>query len=242
MLATMNRETVARHAVWPVMVLPFFAALFYFVIFADSPIASALYAATKLFTLSWPIVALIWIERSRISKQEIFDRRHLRAIPLGLLTGGGIGAVLLVGYYFTPLGDHVAQCGPQIRAKAEQLGFLELYIPFVLALSFINSAIEEYFWRWYVFGRLSRILPVVPAMIIAGFAFGAHHYVVLATYFPVWSTALFGTGVAIGGMIWCWQMAYQRSLAGAWVSHIIVDIVAMVAVGYPLVMNATTAS
>ena len=47
---------------------------------------------------------------------------------------------------------------------------------------------------------------------------------------------VFGTGVGIGGALWCWLYRRQRTLAGAWVSHAIVD-VAIFCVGYSLVFR-----
>ena len=56
---------------------------------------------------------------------------------------------------------------------------------FVLAgfYSLVHSLLEEYYWRWFVFRQLERLIPLWPAIIVSALAFTLHHIVVLAIYF-----------------------------------------------------------
>jgi CAAX protease family protein len=220
----------------PAMVLPLLASLFYFVWFADHPVARYLYSATKVFTLAWPLFVVLWLTREGLPLRRLWQRRHLRAVPLGLLTGFVIGGLILVGYYFTPLGEHVADHKAEIEAQLQNYNLIEHYVPFAIFLAALHSLIEEYFWRWYIFGSLAKILPLRAAYPLAAAAFAAHHFVVLGMYFPVWSTILFGVGVGVGGAIWCWQCQRQGSLVGAWISHALVD-AAFLYVGYEMLIG-----
>ena len=72
-----------------------------------------------------------------------------------------------------------------------------------LFISVFHSLLEEYYWRWFVFGRLERSLPLAAAIGISSLAFMAHHVFVLAYYFPgrFWSAAVpFSLCVAAGGV------------------------------------------
>ena len=68
---------------------------------------------------------------------------------------------------------------------------------------------------------------------IASLAFASHHLVVLSEYFPPGWTALLGACVAVGGGVWCLMYERQRTLTGAWISHVVVDL-AILWVGYRL--------
>ena len=131
----------------------------------------------------------------------------------------------------SPIGASLAGFSEQVRSKVSQLGVLDHYLVFSIFLALIHSAIEEYYWRWFVYGTLRRLLSVRPAAAIAGVAFASHHIVVLGQYFPLAWTLILGLAVAAGGTLWCLMVERQRTLVGAWVSHVLVDL-AILWIGY----------
>jgi len=232
---TMN----ARSRIWacliPAMTFPFIGSLFYFAILLGTPLGRIVYGATKGFTLVWPIVAILAIERQPFALSRIGLSKHIRAIPAGLISGLVIAGVIIGFYRWGPLGEYVRQHQEAIRSNVEKFGLrsLGLYVAFGVFLAMFHSLLEEYFWRWYVFGRLSKVSGISVAYGLAGLAFAAHHYVALSSYFPALLVALFGTCVGIGGGFWCWLYRKQDSLAGCWVSHLLVD-AALLYIGYDL--------
>jgi membrane protease YdiL (CAAX protease family) len=100
----------------------------------------------------------------------------------------------------------------------------------------IHSLLEEYYWRWFVFGRLRHLLPLAPAVVLSSLAFMAHHVIVLNYYFPGHFFGLvvpLSLGVAIGGGVWA--LLYERtgSIYSPWLSHLIVD-AAIFGIGWDL--------
>lgn len=214
----------------PAMTLPCLAALVYFDLLADHPIAAALYFFTKFFTLVWPLIGTFLLVEYWVPRFEIRHSRHRQAIFTGVVSGGIISAIILAGLY-TPIGDAVFAYGGRIKQKAEELGFYEYYIPFAIFLSFFHSLLEEYYWRWFVYGNLRQLISPVRANFLSALAFASHHVIILKEYFP-WGWALFfGFSVALGGVIWNIHYERERTLAGAWISHMMVDL-AIMAVGY----------
>jgi hypothetical protein len=220
----------------PAMILPSIGAMLYFVICSGTALGRTFYMATKAFTLVWPIVAILAVERQAITLKLTNAARHFRAIPLGLLSGAVIAGFMIAMYKWSPMGDYVRANREAVRGKIAELGLLDppVYVAFGVFIALLHSLLEEYFWRWYVFGRLSQVIALPSAYVLASLAFAGHHYVVLATYSPAWMVALFGTCVGIGGGFWCWLFRRQQSLVGAWMSHLLVD-VAILCVGYELV-------
>jgi len=215
------------------MGLPFVAALFYFVLFSEHPVARVLYGLTKLFTLIWPVLAFRFILHGRWRPVRWRDPAHVRSIPLGAAVGVGVG-LLAFGLMQTPLGEVVRASGGSIRAKAVELGILDHYWTFALFLALMHSLLEEYYWRWFVFGQLRRVIPVAGAHALAATSFAAHHVVIATQFFPVAWGVVLGAMVGVGGFLFSWLYARQGTLIGAWTAHALIDL-ALLWIGYGLV-------
>jgi membrane protease YdiL (CAAX protease family) len=116
------------------------------------------------------------------------------------------------------------------------LGSPLVYGLFALFLAVPHSFLEEYYWRWFVFGQLRRVTPTLAAMVISSLGFMAHHVIVIHQFlqqgWPI--TLFFSLCVALGGFLWAWLYVRSRSLYGPWVSHLLVDFGIMY-IGYNLV-------
>jgi membrane protease YdiL (CAAX protease family) len=218
------------------MLVPLLGSLIYFVAYAGEPWAQATYILVKIYTVAWPLIATTMILRERLPLPRLRAPHHRRAILPGLLIGGVLaagGLLLMEG----PLGETVMANAEQIRHKVFQLGVLDHYLAFALVLSFVHSAMEEFYWRWFVFGTLRRLLSTHPAAILAALAFASHHVVILGQYFPLPIALLFGLAVAFGGYMWCLMYQRQRTLVGAWILHVILDLV-IFWVGYRMLFQS----
>lgn len=124
-----------------------------------------------------------------------------------------------------------------IRDKIVGLGIGQLWMYAAVGVFYAvcHSALEEYYWRWFVFGQLRSRLRLVPAVAISSLAFMAHHVILLATYFG-WSSPwayAFSLAVAAGGAVWAWLYDRSGSLTSPWLSHLVVD-AAIFLVGFDL--------
>jgi membrane protease YdiL (CAAX protease family) len=158
------------------------------------------------------------------------------------LLAAGVGFGLLVLAAMFGLYQWVWKANPAftgasqaIRGKIVGLGIggLWMYAAVGVFYALCHSALEEYYWRWFVFGQLRSRLRLVSAVAISSLAFMAHHVILLATYFG-WSspwTYVFSLSVAAGGAVWAWLYERSGSLAGPWLSHLVVD-AAIFLVGY----------
>ncbi len=220
----------------PAMSLPALAALFYFVFMSEHALARWLYAVTKVFTLIWPVISVALITRTALPTVRLRDPAHRHAAPIGLVTGFGIAA-LMWALMLTPVGDVVMTSAPKIRVKAQALGILNHYWTYALFLSLIHSLLEEYYWRWFVYGHLRRVVRKSLAHALAGASFAAHHIVVTGQYFPPGWDLLFGGLTGVGGVLWSVMYEKQGTLAGAWVCHVIVDL-GILGIGHRLLFGS----
>ena len=216
-------------ALLPAALVPSIVSLLYFVTLSGTWAGRALYAASKLFILLWPLLAVRMIlppgEGARVSW-----RARLRALPLGLLSGAALSGLVLLALQ-TPLAAILEASAPAIRGKAAQMGILDWYGPFALFLALGNSLVEEYYWRWFLYGRLRGFLGVWPALLLASGAFALHHVVVTSQFFPQPWGVLMGLCVGVAGAAWCLLYERQGTVAGVWVSHLVADL-AVLSVGY----------
>ncbi|HUT91976.1 MAG TPA: type II CAAX endopeptidase family protein [Thermoguttaceae bacterium] len=224
-------------AVLVALVLPLMLVMVYFVILAPYPPAlqQTAYALGKIVQFALPVVWVFAVQRSRFA----WKKPGLGGLAEALAFGVAIAAAMLVLYHawLNPAGYlDVAREPVRQRLGGYGLTSLPMYVLFGLFVSLVHSFLEEYYWRWFVFGQLRRLVPLWPAIVISSLGFMLHHVVVLATYFGWFSpaTLLFSLAVALGGGVWAWIYHRTGSLYGPWLSHLLVD-VAIFVVGYDLV-------
>ncbi len=206
----------------PAMIIPALTALFYFVWMKGSGAAQPAYGGAKLFILIWPLAATAFILRRPVAWKLRPIAIHLRAIPLGLLMGLGIAGIM-AALMASPLGNLVESATGAIEEKVVNLGIQEHFILFAICLSLFHSLLEEYYWRWFVYGNLRNLVSRPTAHAISAVGFSLHHIVVTSQFFPLHWALLFSSAVGIGGFFWSWLYQRQGTIAGAWASHAVVD-------------------
>jgi hypothetical protein len=230
----MKRADLAAIAVS--LVLPTLVTWLYFEAFAHRPLLAKLsFGIGKTLQFGLPLVWVLWVQR----QPPALTRPKAFGLLAGLAFGLAVAAAMLVLYY-QMLGPRGFFTGPadEVRQKVSEFGIktTAAFAAMGLFYSLVHSLLEEYYWRWFVFGQLRRAWPLAPAIALSSVAFASHHVIVLARYFG-WSspaTWLFVAGVAIGGAAWAWVYDRSQSLAGPWLSHLIVD-AAIFWIGYELV-------
>lgn len=233
-MPSLSSSSLARWlVVAPALVLPMGASLCYFVLFAGSDFGNGFYKAIKAFMLVWPAAAtwLILRETFRREPPGVIGRR--RSLLRGALFGVAVAALLLLLREYTPMGEVLQNNGDRIRGRVDGLGMLDHFILASIAISTAHAALEEYYWRWFVYGNLRHLLPPAWAHGLAAAGFMANHVVVTSQFFPIGFAFFLGICVAAGGAYWSWLYQRHRTLLGPWLSHMIVDF-AIFYVGYRL--------
>jgi CAAX protease family protein len=128
-----------------------------------------------------------------------------------------------------------------IHRKIASFGVNSAWKYFLMAgfYSLFHSLLEEYYWRWFVFRQLRRLMSLWPAVIISALAFTLHHIVVLCVFFrgAPWLIVLLAAAVAIGGCFWAWLYQRSDSIFDTWLSHLLIDAGIFFGVGYELVRH-----
>jgi membrane protease YdiL (CAAX protease family) len=195
-------------------------------------IGSICYAIGKAWLYGLPLLWLLLVDRQRPS--------------LSLPRKGGMGAGLLLGLviaaailatYFLFLKDALDDEKLRQLMVENGLGTPARFIAACLWFALANSLLEEYAFRWFITSRLLALTSFVPAVVLSGLIFTAHHVIVVKAYFPWSITLLASLGVLMGGLAWSWCYAKYQSVWPGYLSHILAD-VAIYIIGWRLLFGS----
>jgi hypothetical protein len=239
-----------KAAVAMALVLPTLVTWFYFVAMngASPGWQQAAAGLGKTIQFAFPMLWLLCRpKRTEVRcAMEEEGRKRPGARVWGLALGAGFGllvfalALAVYGGWLKPSGC-LDEAGRRMAAKVTGFGvhgwpqFAAMGVFYAL----LHSLLEEYYWRWFVFGQLRRWVPPAAAVAASSLAFTSHHLLVLGFYFGRFSliTGILSLAVAIGGVFWAWLYQKSGSLYGPWLSHALVD-AALFLIGYDLIRSA----
>jgi membrane protease YdiL (CAAX protease family) len=185
----------------------------------------AAYSGGKVVQFALPVLWL-WLTQRKFWAMR---RPHFTGWPVGIGFGLLVAASILGLYYGYLRGSPVLADTPEkLRGKLYEFG-VDTPAAYAVLAAFIvvaHSLLEEYFWRWFVFGRLQTLIPFGAAVALSSLAFMAHHVVILDVYLPgrFWTATIpFSLGIAVGGAVWAWLYARADSVWSPWLSHALVD-------------------
>ena len=234
------------------MLFPFCYTFLYFIALADCDPAfqKGVFCGSKIIQFSIPILWVAFVLREK----WLTRRFSMRGVAEGAAFGVAVLVLMLCLYefYLKPPGGSLAPDSAavmEIKTKVKAFNIASPWI-FLLFGSFyvvIHSGLEEYYWRWFVFGRLKKRLqrnskitnPVlVFAIVVSSTGFMLHHILLLCKYFGyahpfAWIGSL---GVAIGGAYWAFSYSRFDSIWAAWISHAIID-AAIFIIGYLIIFG-----
>jgi membrane protease YdiL (CAAX protease family) len=225
------------------MILPSAVTWEYFVALAGAGHVNAAqqlaYSVGKTVQFGLPVAFCLWCDPKALRP----NRPRFDGLALGLGFGLAVSAAMFVLYFGWLRETSVFGAAPdKVRMKLGEFGVTTPGSYFALAAFVVvaHSLLEEYYWRWFVFGRLRSLLPFVPALALSSLAFMAHHVIVLNHYFSgrfLSATVPFSLGVAVGGAAWGWLYERTGSIWSSWLSHLLID-AAIFAIGWNLVSRA----
>lgn len=207
---------------------------------AASVIQQAVYAVGKTAQFVLPAFWAVLIRR----QQPSLRWPRCRGMGIGALFGVGVVVAMVLLHFFVlvPL-ELLNDVGQEMRGKAQgfEIDSVGEYVALALFYALIHSLLEEYYWRWFIFGRLRRIGGVGAAAVISSVGFMAHHVILLgncmhwgATGPGILLIVLGSIAIALGGLFWAYLYHRTGAIWASWLSHLIVD-AGIFLLGYNLV-------
>ena len=153
-------------------------------------------------------------------KLELVSFRHIfrfrkKGFAAALALGLGIFALILGGWAvlrrwidFSGIADNLT-----VNAGVTKENFL--YVS--LYISFVNSLLEEFFFRGFLFENLSKNPRL--AYCFSALMFSVYHAAMMIGWFSVWLTLLVLAGLFLGGIIFNWLNQRGGCLYVSWLTH-----------------------
>lgn len=227
-----------------VCLLPTMMSTIYFIVLHDphgpeNVAARWAFTAGKIFQFTFPLAYVLWFDRDSLRFPILSRNGILPGVGFGLIVG--IGMFVLYYLVVRHIPAVARDSPPKIHEYLVQFKATTplSYLRMAAFISVPHSLMEEYYWRWFAFGRMRRHLPKGSAITLSSVAFMLHHIVILGVYFPgnFWLLALpFSICVAVGGGVWAWLYERSGSLLGPWLSHLMID-AAILGVGYVMMWD-----
>jgi hypothetical protein len=191
---------------------------------AETATGKTIFTLAKAHLFLFPIVWTLWVDRRRLT----VPRPTWRGMGWAVGTGVAIVAVIAAAYYGYAEGQ-IDKADMAERMKDAGLDQPWKLLAGAVYWCTINSLLEEYVWRWFVFAKCKALTPgrtVVPILLSALF-FTAHHLLAMLAYLPSQPhlAVLASLGVFIGGATWSWLYLKSRNIYAAYVSHVFADII-----------------
>ena len=157
-----------------------------------------------------------------IHKEQIGDLKKLfcpkkKDFLLALLLGAGVFAVILCGYFL--LREHIDFSGIRDSLTNGMGVTEENFIWVSLYIAFINSLLEEFFFRGYAFLLLKKQGNRVLAYVFSSAMFAFYHVGMLSGWFQIWIYILSMLGLFVGGCIFNFLNEKCENIYPSWIVH-----------------------
>ena len=198
------------------LVLPFVLQFFSHVAQANELLSQAAYVSSKIWFVALPI--LYWL-LTRISPVERQGSFRTFAIVSGLAL---CAAIFLLAQVFI---EFIRPEAENIYRTLSVLGLTENFILYSAGIIILNSLVEEFFWRYSIYGGLKSFFSIPVAAVISSVGFAGSHMLYFVGLFDSLAIIVFLTAASfIFGCFWVWLYEKTRSVPHVWINHMLVNL------------------
>ena len=219
---TRDSRVDRRKAIMALLLLvpaPSIGTLAGMVLFPGTALGKGLFAASKLWLFVFPVVWLKLVDRGRLSLSPARNGGLLA----GLAGGTALSLLVLLGCF--AFGRGLLDCASFADKMAEVgLGSLPAYMGGAAYWILVNSVLEEYAWRWFVYGKCEALFHPAVAVAVSALFFSLHHFIALQAFCAAPVAVACSVGVLLGGATWSFMYLRYRSIWPGYLSHAVVDL------------------
>lgn len=167
------------------------------------------------------LFSLMPILYSRYNKDlnlnSLFKVKSKKEIIIALISGATVfsfilGAYLILGGFFD-FSNVVSSLSENVGVDIDNFIFVAIYI------SFINSLLEEFFFRGFAFLKLKEVSTRRFAYIFSSLAFALYHVAMMIGWFDISLFILTLSGLFIGGIIFNYFNEKYKNIYVSWLIH-----------------------
>ena len=187
----------------------------------DIEIGKAIWLLAKIWLIVLPVAWLLFVDGGKLS----WSPTNKKGILAGLAWSIPFAFVILITYGLI----RGTLIPPSAKHQVMELGITSPanFLIFASAMSLVNSLMEEYVWRWFVFSKFKVLVGVWPAIVLSAFFFTVHHVIIVWNFGSLWLVFLGSISIFTGGIIWAWLYNKHNSIGPGWICHVAADIAIM---------------
>ena len=149
------------------------------------------------------------------------DHIILKDLKAGFIIGAAVFVIIIAAYLILGFMIDFESIKQELQIKlkitAGTFIFTALYI------TFINSLIEELFFRGFIFPGIYSTGLKKTAFFFSSFLFGLYHMAIFKTWFPPPLTVLSVASLILTGIVFNWINLKNRNFLNSWLIHIFAD-------------------
>ncbi len=173
-----------------------------------------------IFLVAIPLLVIYFIKKSNFMEEYNIKNVKLQDLKIPFYAGIFIFFLGIFGYFILrPIVDTDTLVGGLLDRGIT----VDNIIWSVLYLSFINSFIEEFFFRGFIFNAFLKINRKT-AYIVSSLLFSFYHVLVMFAIFNVLMGILALIGLTIVGLALAYINRTNKSIINSWVVHIFADL------------------
>lgn len=152
-----------------------------------------------------------------VKLKEIFKLKSKKQLLLSVVLGLGVYIIIFGAYLvlknFIDLENIKRIMEKSINVNRDNFVLVAIYI------SFINSLLEEFFFRGFIFLNFKKLMKREVAYIISAIAFAIYHVAIMANWFTIPLFILAMTGLFVGGLIFNYLNDENSNIYSSWLVH-----------------------
>ena len=227
-------ETDIKIVLFPLLIIipiPTISILFSMEI-SQGWLGNSIFILSKIALILIPLYWFFNIEKKSFSLSPLKNKFDL---VIGAFFGVCMSFAILIAWLI--LGGNINQTELKDLVEGNGLTNPKIYLSVAIYWTFLNSFLEEFIFRWFIYERFEIISGSRNAAFFSAAAFTLHHSVAMSYMFPLSLNIFASIGVFLGGLIWSFLFIRYRSIWVVYLSHIIVDIMVFSIAGLILLNN-----
>ncbi len=199
-----------------------FACLFMYVVEQYIGCSYLVKTSVKIFLFAGiPFAFTLLSGTGSIRNSLGIEHIKFKDLKAGIVLGISVFAVIISAYYLlhhlVDLNSIRNELETKLKITAGTFFIVGLYI------TFVNSFIEEFFFRGYIFLGIHETGLRKTAAIISSLYFGLYHISIFRTWFSLTLTVTVLAGLVTAGLIFNHLNIRSRNFLNSWIVHIFAD-------------------
>lgn len=152
-----------------------------------------------------------------LNLKSLFKVKNKKEIIIAIISGAAVfsfilGSYLILGRFFD-FSNVVSSLSANVGVDIDNFIFVAIYI------SFINSLLEEFFFRGFAFLKLKELVSRKFAYIFSSLAFALYHVAMMIGWFDISLFILTLSGLFVGGIIFNYFNEKYKNIYVSWLIH-----------------------